>query len=208
MVLGVVMLLGAAGLFWYNSYEEAQADAAAQEQMPQIVDAILQRQETASTEPEQTTPQETQPEDEEVVILPTEPEIPEMPVVEIDGYGYIGFVSFPKLESELPVMADWSYKKLKISPCRYTGSVYTDDLVLMAHNYRRHFGQINDLYVGDSVTFTDMDGNTTYYEVVEIEVLAPTAVGEITSGEYDLTLFTCTYGGRSRVTVRCDRVED
>jgi hypothetical protein len=25
----------------------------------------------------------------------------------------------------------------------------------------------------------------------------------MTDGEYDLTLFTCTYGGKSRVTVRC-----
>lgn len=30
---------------------------------------------------------------------------------------------------------------------------------------------------------------------------------EMTSGHWDLTLFTCTVGGASRVTLRCDRVE-
>lgn len=208
MVLGVIMLLEAAALFGYNYYEEMQAEKAAQERMPQIVDAILERQETMQTEPEETVPTETAPDGEDIVILPTEPEIPEMTVVDIDGYGYIGFVAFPKLGSELPVMADWSYEQLKTSTCRYTGSIYTDDLVLMAHNYWRYFGQINDLYVGDSVTFTDMDGNTIHYEVVAVEVLMPTDIEDMTAGEYDLTLFTCTYGGRSRVTVRCDRVEE
>ena len=28
----------------------------------------------------------------------------------------------------------------------------------------------------------------------------------MTSGEYDLTLFTCTYSGEARVTVRLNRI--
>lgn len=208
MVLGVLLLVGAAALYGYNRHEQTQAAESAEALMPQVVDAILKNQEAAATEPEETTPLETYDPDSDVVILPTEPEIPEMTVTEIDGYGYIGFVSFPTLGSELPVMADWSYDQLKIAPCRYTGSVFTDDLVLMAHNYWRHFGQINDLRVGDTVTFTDMDGITTYYEVVAVDVLNPTAIEEMTAGEFDLTLFTCTYGGRSRVTVRCDRIDE
>lgn len=51
----------------------------------------------------------------------------------------------------------------------------------------------------------DMDGVRSDYQVASVEVLAPTAVEEMTSGTYDLTLFTCTYGGRSRVAVRCQR---
>lgn len=34
-----------------------------------------------------------------------------------------------------------------------------------------------------------------------------TAGKEMTSGKWDLTLFTCTAGGRKQVTVRCERVE-
>ena len=44
--------------------------------------------------------------------------------------------------------------------------------------------------------------------MVALEILQPTAVEEMTAGEFDLTLFTCTYGGKSRVTVRYDRVAE
>lgn len=51
--------------------------------------------------------------------------------------------------------------------------------------------------------FLDMNGALSGYEVVEVDTLESSAVEAMTSGEYDLTLFTCTYDGRSRVTVRC-----
>ena len=131
----------------------------------------------------------------------------EMVVQEIDGHNYIGFVGIPALELELPVMADWTYPQLKIAPCRFTGSIFTDDLVIMAHNFERHFGRIRDLKPGETVTFTDMEGQTISNEGVVLDILHPTAVENMTAGEYDLTLFTCTYGGKSRVTVRCDRMK-
>ena len=118
----------------------------------------------------------------------------------------MGFLSLPTLELELPVMADWSEAKLKLSPCRYYGSVNGNDLVICAHNYARHFGRLTELKSGDNVLFTDLDGTVTRYAVAEIQVLGPDQVEDMTSGDYPLTLFTCTYGGKSRVTVRCDAV--
>ena len=130
----------------------------------------------------------------------------EMPVKTVDGVDYIGVIAVPSLSFELPVASEWSYERLKISPCRYSGSVYSGDMVLCAHNYSSHFGQIKTLKPGDAVVFTDVDGNVYNYEVAELETLQPAAVDEIKSGEWDLTLFTCTIGGQTRVTVRCDRV--
>ena len=153
-----------------------------------------------------------QPEPQGETRLP-EPEIPEelltaedvkMEEVEIDGHIYIGYLSMPTVELELPIMSEWSYEKLTIAPCRYYGTLRGKDLVLLAHNYDRHFGRLNDLKVGDSVYFTEMDGTVTAYKVVARDILDPYAVEEMTAGLYDLTLFTCTYGGRSRVTVYCD----
>lgn len=121
----------------------------------------------------------------------------------IGGYEYIGYLSIPALNRELPVMAEWSYPRLRISPCRFSGSIETNDLVIMAHNYSRHFGQISSLQSGDLVVFTDVNGVASIYEVAEVDTLNPTAVEEMTSREWPLTLFTCTYGGQSRITVRC-----
>ena len=198
MVLGAAMILAALALFLYNESEAAAADEAAADRLAQIVDTIDQRQESGEAQHDDTSN------------IPLEfltPEDLEMTEVEINGYGYIGYITIPKLELELPVMADWDYPRLKIAPCRMTGTVRGEDLVLMAHNYNRHFGRLSQLRIGDNVIFTDMDGVVTVYEVVGQDILAPTAVEEMISGDFDLTLFTCTYGGKSRVTVYCDRIQ-
>ena len=127
----------------------------------------------------------------------------EMPTREIDGQTYIGMLEVPSLELSLPVISEWTYPRLKKAPCRYVGSVYSKDMVICGHNYDRHFGRLKDLAVGDEVRFTDMDGNVFFYSVCGTEQLGKYAVEDMLAGEWDLTLFTCTKGGRMRVTVRC-----
>ena len=76
---------------------------------------------------------------------------------------------------------------------------------IAAHNYRTHFGPLSRITVGDRVTFTDLDGNVFYYQVAEVQVLKPTAIEEMVSDDWDLSLFTCTLGGQTRLTVRCEK---
>ena len=140
-----------------------------------------------------------------------EPVVPDMETIEIDGSRYIGYITIPDIGIELPVMDDWSYSGLKISPCRYRGNLYGDDLIIAAHNYRSHFGRINELDSGDEIDFTDVSGRVHHYTIVNIENLPGTAVEDMQFGsadEWDLTLFTCTLSGQSRVTVRAERRED
>lgn len=200
MILGSALVIAALGLFIYNKYEEDKAAESVADIMPQLVEAIQAEIAEDAENDELPLPQ-----------IPVkdlaEEEVPEMTTVNIYGYDYIGFVGIPSLDLELPVMADWNYSRLMVAPCRYSGSIFTDDLVIMAHNFDMHFGRLSKLRRGDTVTYTDVDGNTQYYEVVAPDILDPYAVDEMTAGEYDLTLFTCTYGGRSRVTIRCDIVE-
>lgn len=186
VVLGVVLLLAAGGLYGYNRYEDAHAGAEAQ-----TVVADLQQKvsETADTGAE----------------ADSDPLDPELPVVEIDGNEYVGEISIPAIGIDLPVMSEWSYPRLKIAPCRQFGSSRTDDLVIAAHNYESHFGKLSSLSEGDSVIFTDMDGIENQYVVSKIEVLDPHSVEEVEYSGYALVLYTCTYGGKTRVTVFCDR---
>ena len=186
VVLGVVLLLAAGGLYGYNRYEDAHAGAEAQ-----TVVADLQQKvsETADTGAE----------------ADSDPLDPELPVVEIDGNEYVGEISIPAIGIDLPVMSEWSYPRLKIAPCRQFGSSRTDDLVIAAHNYESHFGKLSSLSEGDSVIFTDIDGIENQYVVSKIEVLDPHSVEEVEHSGYALVLYTCTYGGKTRVTVFCDR---
>ena len=131
----------------------------------------------------------------------------EMPTIEIDGHDYIGTLEIQTSQLSLPVMSDWSYPKLKIAPCRYAGTAYQSGFVIAGHNYRRHFGPLSRLSAGDQVTFTDVGGNVFYYQVAEVQVLNPTAIEEMVSDDWDLSLFTCTLGGQTRLTVRCEKAE-
>lgn len=189
MLLGTVLILAALSLFLFNRREDNQAEQAVEHVLPRLMERLEAQEETG-----------------EAAATYPDPYDPTMTEVEIDGYAYIGYLSIPSLELELPIMSQWDYARLKIAPCRYTGSAKTDDLVLAAHNFTKHFGLLQKLSAGDTVIFTDMDGTVWCYEVVLVEILPPTDVEEMTDGEYDLTLFTCTYGGQSRVTVRCERI--
>lgn len=194
IVLGVLMLGGASWLFFSNLQEQQQAAASSEAAIHQVAQVMTQRAEQLYSKDPQ--PQETEPEE-------TQPQLQTMPVVEIDGYDYIGFLGIPALELELPIMADWSYPQLQIAPCRFSGDLYSDDLVLMAHNYPKHFGRLQTLQPGDAVRFTDMDGRTMHCQVTAVEILEAEAVEEMTAGQAQLTLFTCTYGGQGRIAVRC-----
>ena len=194
ILLGFALMCSAGLLLWQNHAEDLAAEVSVVTLMPEILEQMPQKPKEENRI-EQVTPVEYLP-----------PSAFEMTRVEIGGDDYIGYLSIPALELDLPIMADWDYPRLQIAPCRYFGSVNGRNLVLMAHNYSSHFGRISELKLGDTILFTDMDGHTTHYQVEGRDVLPPDAVEEMTSGEYDLTLFTCTYGGKSRVTVYCTRI--
>ena len=128
--------------------------------------------------------------------------------VSLEGEEYLGILSLPTLALELPVGAEWEMDFLRQAPCRYAGTLAGDDIIIAAHNYRRHFAALHTLRPGDAVLFTDAAGQTYRYTVDRVETLPETAVEEMRAGEWDLTLFTCTYDGRARVTVRCIRTEE
>ena len=105
-------------------------------------------------------------------------------------------------EREMPVLSQWDYPALKVAPCRYSGSLYQDNLIICAHNYASHFGKLKNLRVGDTAIFTDMDENVVSFQLAAQETIQPEDLEAMEAGDWDLTLFTCTVGGQSRVTVR------
>ena len=126
--------------------------------------------------------------------------------INVEGYDYIGTISIPKLNLELPVMSEYDYDRLKIAPCRYYGSIYTNDLIICAHSYKTHFKNIDKLNQNDLIIITDASGVKYVYEVLEIEILKPTEVEKMIDNEFDLTLYTCTSDGLSRITIRCNKL--
>lgn len=125
---------------------------------------------------------------------------------EIDKDWYIGILTIPTLQVEVPIFSEYVFDQLPYTPCRYAGSYLTDNMIVAAHNYDSHFGRIRKLDSGDPIDFTDVTGTVYHYQVIQTEILPDTAVEEMEQGNWDLTLFTCTLSGTQRVTVRCERI--
>lgn len=207
VVLGAVLMLSALLLFIYNTIEAKIAGDASQEalsslqniiQNPEIADSSDSVHQIPGAESETTAPTEDVP--------ITEPETLE--AVTVEGYDYIGYLSIPAFELELPVQSRISEDRLFKSPCLEFGTPMTNDAVIAGHNYKYHFLPLHNIAVGENVFFTYMNGYTVPYQVAKRTIIDPTDIAAVLESEHDLVLYTCTSGGASRVAVYCDRVEE
>lgn len=188
VLLGGALLLVALVLYGYNRYEDQHAAEQAQTVLQDLQQQIAPLTEQDTQEP-----------------VDLEQLQDEMPVMEIDGVEYMGYLEIPDIELSLPVQSEWSYAKLKKTPCRECGSARTNDLVIAAHNYASHFGKLGTLSNGAQVLLTDMDNIRYTYTVDKIVILEPTETAAVRESDYDLVLYTCTYGGKTRIVVYCSQ---
>ena len=196
-ITGLLLFAAALALSVYNLWDGYRAEQSREK----LLEEYRDKNQNISDEGEQAEESDGQIPDYQ---LNPEMEMPEVMLEELDGAACIGVLEIPAIDLKLPVLSEWSYPLLKKAPCRYSGSAYLDNIVIAAHNYRTHFGKLKELETGDEVIFTDAAGNRFEYKVAVVEALTPQSVEDMTSGEWALSLFTCTLDGKNRVTVRCD----
>ena len=209
ILVGLILIGSAAGLTLYNIWDGERAACASADILEKL-DAALQEDpgEPSIASPVRTGSDEIQAQSEYADNSMYYQAV--MPVETIDGYDYIGILEIPSLSLRLPVMDHWDYERLRISPCRYSGSYYENDLVICAHNYQRHFSPVKSIGMGEDIYFITVDKVVYHYVVTNIETVAPTAVSQMTEknpagADWDMTLFTCNTGGQTRCAVRCAR---
>ncbi|MBE6560506.1 MAG: sortase [Ruminococcaceae bacterium] len=216
---GLLLIAAAFSITIYNRWEDYRAEQSVLHVMEQLPVVTMERESAVAAE-------QIEPETEAVVhvppvwsepvpveTIPAEAEIPdyilnphkEMPVQNVDGRDYIGIVEIEACSMSLPVISHWSYPALKVAPCRFDGSVYTDTMIVAGHDYRAHFKLLRSIGEGTKVQFTDTEGNLFSYTVSYTEIVGSSDVEGLAAGEWDLTLFTCTADGSSRFVVRCER---
>lgn len=198
---GLILVTAAVLLLVYNLWDGHRA----RESEEAILAEYLQENKKASESPDA-----SDKEDEQNIpdyLLNPDMDMPEYTLKSLGDVACIGILEIPALDLELPVISSWSYSSLRLAPCRYSGSAYKGDLVIAAHNYQSHFGGLRTLPEGSEVFFTDVVGNRFSYYVAVTEALTPWSVDDMTSGEWPLTLFTCTLDSQNRVTVRCEYSE-
>ena len=195
ILAGVLLIFAAIALVVWNVYWDSQGGKAAEKVVEQLNQEIPKPENDGDSEYMPKISDETSDEESETAF-------------DLDGKKYIGIISVPKINLELPVMNEWSYANLDIAPCRYSGTALGGDLIIAAHNYTSFFDRIDELNSGDKILFTECSGKIRTYEVVASELIGGTdVVGmERDSENWDLTLFTCTWSGWSRITVRAAEI--
>lgn len=193
LILGSCFIFAALALTLYNNKDSARAGEDASELSAQLSEMLANSAQSAESSGTD------DPALSQLAIKDSE----DIAAMQIGDYSVCGIINIPSIGVELAVIDNWSYKNLRISANRYYGSP-DKQIMIMAHNYPSHFGKLNQLMPGDEVQFTDTNGVVYHYTVSATELLATEQLPEIIAGQdWDLTLFTCTYGGANRVVVRC-----
>ena len=198
IALGLLLMAAAFGLVLHNRIEADEAGQNAERVLAELSDAMRERSES-----------DTPSEDHHPAAVEADKTVPVMATEVIDGNRYIGVLEIPALGISLPVGENWTEELLQLSPCRYSGSYYTDDLVICGHNYERHFSPIKYIEPEELVYFVTVEGTRYSYYVVQRETVQPNEIDKMLGKEdvpWNLTLFTCNNGGESRCAVRCIRL--
>lgn len=210
ILLGLALIATSITIVSVNLRESADA-AKSTDEVRSILEPIVEQRNERLTEQRKTSASSLLSAEnpsvceEEIPFYVLNPDV-KMPTETIEGREYVGMLTVPALSLELPVQEEWDYPNLNVSPCCYSGTAYKENFVICAHNYESHFGNIKNLHPGDEVFFTDAEGNRFSYQVSEVTVLESDRIDEMKESGWALTLFTCTVGGVSRVTVRCELI--
>lgn len=167
--------------------------------------------------------------DVEPVAIQEEPELSE-PLIEeqtssnapaytsddANDYESESILSIPTIDIEYPVLKDTSEELLKISLNKYWGPKpnQVGNYCIVGHNYKngKMFGKLSRVEIGDLVTLTDKtieNGKTVTYEVYDKYVISPddmACTSQLTHGNIELTLITCTNYGTQRLVVKCRKI--
>ena len=92
----------------------------------------------------------------------------DMPMMTVDGYDYVGIIEIPSNTIKLPVYSAWNERISKSVPCRYSGSIYNNDMIVGGKNTENNFGLLSIINLGDQVNFIDTTGHLYSFKVVNI----------------------------------------
>jgi len=113
------------------------------------------------------------------------------------------------LDIEYPVLSSTSKELLKISLNKYWGPNPNKpgNFCIVGHNYNdeRFFGKLDNIKIGDYIQLTDMSGKTLQYSVYDTYIVDPedtSCTSQLTNGETEITLITCTKDFKQRFIVK------
>ena len=195
MIFAALMLIGAGGLLFYNNLEENRVEE-------ETISTVTELEKIVEEYVAFNEKNEEKPIVKEVK-LDTNSSIGTKSSLNLNGNTYIGIIYVPSFNNlAVPVIDTCTEQNLKISACRYAGNIENNNMVIAGHNYKSLFGKLNKLAKGSIIYFKDLENNAYKYKCTEILTLGENDVEKMQTGNWDLTLFTCTYNNQERLTLR------
>ena len=125
------------------------------------------------------------------------------------SYQTEAILDYPKLGINYPVLSEESEELLKVSLCKYWGPNPNKvwNYFIVGHYYLsgKMFGKLSSAAVGYEITLTDLNNNKVTYVVYNRYIVEPTDVSctsQLTNGQREITLITCTNYGKQRLVVK------
>lgn len=140
----------------------------------------------------------------------------------MNGYTYttIATINIPKISVEYPILdgetdsVEETEALLKMSPTKFHGADPNEvgNFCIVGHNYRntKFFSKVPTLENGDVIEIKDLSGRAIQYRVYNKYVVEPTDVScttQLTNGQKEITLITCTDDSKQRVVVKAREVK-
>ena len=126
----------------------------------------------------------------------------DMATVSIDGIDFVGLLEMPANGSKLPVASDWG--AVTKYPCRFGGSVYDKTLQIGLTSQKGQYDFYREISVGDSVFFTDLEGNRFGYSVADIKYEKSASLEALSQKGSALTLFVKNIYSTEYILIFCD----
>ena len=125
-----------------------------------------------------------------------------MATLSIDGTDFVGLLEIPRYGSALPVCADWGTPSRY--PCQFSGSIYDRTMQIGGTSQKGQYDFYREISVGDSVYFTDMEGNRYAYCVTDVRYEKSADQTALRREESALTLFIKNVYAFEYIIVFCD----
>ena len=125
-----------------------------------------------------------------------------MAAISLDGVDFVGVLEIPRYDSALPVCAQWGSRTQY--PCCFSGSVYDGTLRIGATSRQGQYDFYREISVGDSIYFTDMEGNRYAFTVSDLRYEKKADQETLSRNNADLILFIKNVYGFDYLIVYCN----